>query len=100
MPEPPKRWTAEPGSRLAQLRQEAHRSLDVYWEFGWVTRGEAYALLAQRLGVPLENCHIGMFDEAECERAIEVCKSGLISGPAYGGKRWRRREELRARQNG
>ncbi len=91
------RWTAEPGSRLAQLRQEAHRRLDVYWEFGWVARSEAYALLAQRLGVPQHECHIGMFNEEECERVIAVCKSGLRSGPAYGSKRWLRREELKAR---
>ena len=69
------RWRAEPGSRLAQLRSEAHRALDVHWEFGQRSRSDAYAWLSRRLDVPKDLCHIGMFGEKECERAIALCRS-------------------------
>ena len=69
------RWRAEPGSRLASLRSEAHRVLDVHWEFGGLTRTEAYSWLAKRLEIPEAVCHIGMFGEKECERVIALCRS-------------------------
>lgn len=69
------RWRAEPGSRLAALRAEAHRALDVHWEFGGATRSEVYAWLAKRFDMPEHLCHIGMFGEKECERAIALCRS-------------------------
>lgn len=69
------RWRAEPGSNLAKLRAEAHRALDVHWEFGQVSRSDAYAWLSRRLGIPKDLCHIGMFGEKECERAIALCRS-------------------------
>lgn len=69
------RWRAEPGSKLAQLRAEAHRALDVHWEFGQRSRSDAYSWLSRRLEIPKDLCHIGMFGEKECERVIEVCRS-------------------------
>ena len=69
------RFRAVPGSRLAQLRAEAHRALDVHWEFGGATRSQAYSWLASKLGLPEHLCHIGMFGERECERAIAVCRA-------------------------
>lgn len=71
----PQRIAAEPGSQLARLRQEAHRALDVYWELGGITRSEAYAWLADKMGCSPRLCHIGLFDEQECERAIAICRS-------------------------
>lgn len=69
------RWKAEPGSVLSQLRAEAHRALDVYWHFGVVSRNQAYAWLADRLGMAPEMCHIGMFGEKDCKRVIELCRA-------------------------
>lgn len=69
------RWRAEPGSKLAALRAQAHRSFDVHWEFGGCTRSEAYAWLAKQLDINPEHCHIGMFGEKECERVIALCQT-------------------------
>ncbi len=69
------RWRAEPGSKLAALRAQAHRALDVHWEFGGRTRSEVYSWLADRLGVSDDLCHIGMFGEKECERVIALCRT-------------------------
>lgn len=70
-----KRWRAEPGSRLSQLRIEAHRALDARWQFGTMTRKHAYAWLAKHMELPLDDCHIGMFSEKECERVIQICRN-------------------------
>ena len=36
-------------------------------------RGEAYRWLAERLSMAREDCHIGMFDVADCQRVVEAC---------------------------
>ncbi len=39
-----------------------------------VTTGkEAYAWLAAALGLHVDQCHIGMFDLATCERVMKLC---------------------------
>jgi hypothetical protein len=37
-----------------------------------VARARAYQWLAEQLGIPVDDTHIGMFDENTCERAILV----------------------------
>ncbi len=37
-------------------------------------RGRGYAWLAKQLEIDRAGCHIGMFDEALCERVIEICR--------------------------
>jgi hypothetical protein len=71
------RWTAEPGSDLAKARVRAHRALDAYWRLGFLPRKEAYRRLARKLNLSAQECHIGMFDEAQCEAAIKACEEGL-----------------------
>lgn len=70
-----KRWRAKPGSKLSHLRIEAHQALDARWQFGTMTRKQAYVWLARHMGLSLDDCHIGMFGEKECERVIEICRS-------------------------
>lgn len=68
------RTTAEKGSSLARARMAAHRALDVYWRFGALTRSGAYARLAELMGLPAADCHIGMFDEAQCREVVRLCE--------------------------
>jgi hypothetical protein len=75
-----KSWRAEPGSELARLRQEAHRVLDVFWQFPddsgkTARRNEVYEWLASRLGIPVAECHMSMFNDEECSRVIDLCKT-------------------------
>lgn len=37
-------------------------------------RRAAYMRLATDLGIPFEECHIGMFDVETCKRALAICK--------------------------
>jgi hypothetical protein len=64
------RFTAEPGSRLAQLRIRGHRLIDARIEFGDESRNDVYVWLAREMGIPIAWCHFGCFDETHCELAI------------------------------
>lgn len=71
--------TTKPLGRLANaelrmLKQQVHAVLDPLWRSGSETRKGAYQLLADKLGIPRSDCHIGMFDVETCRRAIEVLK--------------------------
>jgi len=72
--------TTQPLGRLANAelrlaKQQAHAAFDPLWRtpaFG-ETRNSAYNWLADRLGIPRADCHIGMFDVEQCRRVVEVC---------------------------
>lgn len=40
-----------------------------------MNREDAYEWLSERLGIPRYLTHVGMFDEAQCRRTIELCKT-------------------------
>jgi hypothetical protein len=70
--------TTKPLGRLAdaELRQAkvlAHAAFDPVWGKDRTRRRAAYSWLAEKLGIPREECHIGMFDVPTCQRVIEVC---------------------------
>ena len=60
-----------------RLRAEVHRVFDPVWKFkrfsGHMPRVRAYEWLAAELGITVAECHVGMFDDRMCRRAIEVC---------------------------
>lgn len=64
---------APPGSKLAHMRQAAHRAFDPIWQSGDFTRSEAYTWLAAQLSIPKEKCHMVHFDEAMCQKVIDIC---------------------------
>ena len=68
----------EPLGRLAnaelrEYKSKAHKAFDYLWKEGHMTRGEAYACLAQELGISEGDCHIGEMDIPMCKKVIEVC---------------------------
>lgn len=71
-----------PKGRLAnaELRRwkiAAHDAFDPLWKCGPFRgrRNSAYAWLAEQMGLPKEKTHIGMFDVAECQQVIQICKN-------------------------
>lgn len=69
--------TTRPFGRLAdanlrRLRNRAHAAFDPVWKGGPLRRGAAYRWLAERLGVPAHECHIGGFDGPMCERVVRL----------------------------
>lgn len=43
-------------------------------------RGAVYEWLAVRMGIPVSECHWGMFEAEQCEQAGAICKQALDTG--------------------
>lgn len=79
--------TDKPLGRLAnadlrKAKQDAHAAFDPIWEelaFSGMSRSrartQAYAWLAEALGIAVRDCHIGLFDEETCRRVVAACKA-------------------------
>jgi len=79
--------TNEPLGRLAnaklrKAKSAAHAVFDPLWKRKAARDGltfqqartRAYEWLALEMSLPPEECHIGMFDEQQCRRVIEICE--------------------------
>jgi hypothetical protein len=40
-----------------------------------MSRRGAYRWLAEQMGITGDDCHIGMFDVAQCRRVVEICEA-------------------------
>lgn len=45
-----------------------------------MTRSDAYAWLAGKLGIPKHECHIINFDVATCDRVVALCIAEDFNG--------------------
>lgn len=69
------------GRETRRLRSLAHELFDPFWKpadgsrSNSGARSRAYRWLADELGLPVEECHIGWFDAAMCRRVIAICRS-------------------------
>ena len=61
-------------ARLRTLKKEAHKQFDPIWKSGLMSRKEAYQWLASMLHIPLEECHMGLFDIKMCQKVIHLCR--------------------------
>jgi ssDNA-binding Zn-finger/Zn-ribbon topoisomerase 1 len=62
-------------SETRTARRRAHSAFDKLWrKHGW-SRSAAYRWLADRLGIPYTQCHIGLFDAPRCYRVIELVET-------------------------
>lgn len=59
---------------LRAAKQKVHAALDPLWRSGSMKRSDAYALLAEKLGIAPQNCHVGMFDVPTCRAAVLALK--------------------------
>jgi len=76
-------------SETRVARRMAHERFDPLWRARlsksrpkYKVRGEAYTWLAERLGIPVDDCHIALFDLKTCVRVVEIC----VLEPYNGGK--------------
>lgn len=88
--------TLRPLGRLAdadlrEAKQAAHAAFDPIWRARWerksaadpaykksMARGGRYKKLAELMGIPKDDCHIGMFDIAQCRQVVALCKAGEL----------------------
>ena len=73
-----RRWRSEPGRDLAKARIRAHGALDALWKLEIMSRSEAYRRLASAMRTPAHECHIGMFDLAQCAEVERLCEQGAL----------------------
>lgn len=64
---------------LRKWRRNAHFVFDRYWQEGFIGRKDLYERLAKALGIPVEECHIGMFDVETCKKIIRLCNVKIES---------------------
>jgi hypothetical protein len=57
-------------AELRDLKKAVHAVFDPVWKQGHLPRGKAYEWLALRMDLPVEQCHVGMFNEKQCRLAI------------------------------
>lgn len=72
------RGTNKPLGRLAnaelrEWKKRAHAAFDPLWRSGRMKRNAAYAWLSEKLGIPYQQTHIGMFDIAVCRQVEKIC---------------------------
>lgn len=60
--------------RLRFWKKRAHLFFDDLWKSEKMTRSKAYKWLSEKLNIPMEYTHIGMFDENQCRATVELCK--------------------------
>lgn len=61
--------------RLRRMRGEVHSALDWHWKAArnkGRARERAYQRLARELSLSPEDCHVGLFDQQQCELALKV----------------------------
>ncbi len=60
---------------LRKAKMAAHEAFDPLWKDGPMKRKAAYGWLAGRLGLRVEDTHIGMFDAETCAKVVEECRN-------------------------
>ncbi len=68
-------------AELRKAKAAVHATFDPLWQRKLIrtpgvkkrARGDGYQWLADQLGIPFEQCHIGMFDIETCKRVVEIC---------------------------
>lgn len=62
-------------AELRQQRSKCHAMFDPVWKDGEMTRNAAYKWLASKMGISVRQCHIGMFNEMQCDQVIEIMRA-------------------------
>lgn len=55
-----------------ELRKKCHSIFDVVWKLGGIDRNKCYKILAERLGIPREDCHFAHFDIPMLKKALDI----------------------------
>lgn len=76
-PNPTKALGRLANAELRELKKDAHAAFDPFWKKFFKTRQSGYKWLSQKLGIPREYTHIGMFGVETCKKVVELCKKEL-----------------------
>jgi hypothetical protein len=56
---------------LRYYKKKAHEAFDKHWHNQY-ERLKQYKELSKKMGLPIEEAHIGMFDVEQCKKVIEL----------------------------
>lgn len=59
-------------AELRELKKQCHDIFDRQWKSGKIKRKKAYENLAEKLEIPVAECHFGWFDKPMLKKAIEI----------------------------
>lgn len=65
---------------LRDTRRACKAPFETLWTQHHMTRDQAYAALAQHLGIPVGECHFGWFTREQCEQAAAWAKATGSAG--------------------
>lgn len=64
-------------AQLRKFRNECKDAFNQIWRDKHMTRSEAYAWLADQMGIDVGVCHFGWFEREECLKAEVLCRDYL-----------------------
>lgn len=69
-------------AELRYWRRLAHAAFDPLWQSGrfYRHRNTAYSWLSEKMGLPKEKTHIGMFDVEACKKLINIISQEICGG--------------------
>lgn len=59
-------------TELRSLRRSVHRLIDPLWQERAYSRNVVYGFLAEKMDLPLLECHVAMFDDAACKKVLSM----------------------------
>ena len=64
--------------KLREWKVKAHDAFDGWWKREGVDRYRAYGELAERMGIPRKDAHIGKFGVEQCRKVVEMFAGQFI----------------------
>lgn len=59
-------------TELRSLRRSVHRLIDPLWQEHEYSRNVVYGFLADKMDLPLLECHVAMFDDEACKKVLSM----------------------------
>jgi hypothetical protein len=67
---------------IREARKHCKEPFESLYKTGKMSRSQAYQALADKLGIPKEECHFGWFDAAMCEQAAVAAREVFLESMA------------------
>lgn len=73
-------------AELREWKKAAHHAFDPLWQYGEFRgrRNAAYVWLAEKMHLPVDQTHIGMFDVGQCKQVINIMNEEMKGSKQHG----------------
>jgi hypothetical protein len=65
-------------AELRKAKMAAHAVFDPLWKSGRMSRKEAYSMLSEKMSIPKDQAHIGMFDVDQCRAVVNIFSPKVV----------------------